>query len=257
MKQLMLAASLAASLPLLMAEEQGDAPTGAGPTEATATPAAAPVDPNASWTNVATKFHFKTEKIKDEEGKVIGEGTKRKSFELQLPRPTAIGIINIIRNGDTEAGKAGLELLLDACYGVVYDHARWLLNSEVGKNYNADNFPLAELDWDKIAATPKSERAGAAISKEDWDAFFEDYVLVMVPVTGKEKERVARSASILRQKYNPVRLRKDLVEVCHGFLQVWFTNSTKQEDFAEIYQYLNKRGTDLLASTDDLVSDAL
>ena len=205
-------------------------------------------NPNLSAKEVV--FHFKKEKIRNEKGEVVGEGTKRPSINMSLLVPSLISIIN-------SGSESAIRLLEDAVLDTVYTRARELFTEDTERKLDAANFPYEKLDWQAIADLPPAEKRGGGIAKETWESFYDDYVEVMCAVTGKEKARVTKAADIFKQRLQPVRSRKDVLGAMSEFLDVWFTNSKNQEDFVDVYKFLKSKADAFLKEDDSALLEAL
>ena len=194
-------------------------------------------------------FHFKKEKIRNNEGEVIGEGTKRDSIEMDLPVPSVVSILN--------AGGKALALLEEAVLDTIYTRARELFSEDTGRVLDAANFPYDKLDWDTIANLPVSEKRGGGIAKETWDNFYDDYVEVMVAVTGREKARITKAADIFKARLQPVRSRKEVITALRGFLQTWFEATANKEEFVDVYKFLIGKCEVFLKEDDAALLEAL
>lgn len=204
----------------------------------------------------ATMFHFRKEKIRDEEGKVIGEKAKRDSVELALPELEVADLLTIVENGGKE-----LELLLSAANTVFYNHARELVADAIANNdsivVNQALIDAASISWEKIANLPPAARTSTGISKETMDAFIEDYCEVMaVVLPNKPAESIKLAATHLAARFNKCRTDKAAVGVLRGYLAQWFAATTNAEDFAQVYEALDNRA-DTLLNTEAKLADAL
>lgn len=203
-----------------------------------------------------TAFHFKKEKIKDADGKVIGEGKKLPSVKKTLPVPSPAGILQII-----EAGGKELELLQDAMFDVVYNQARMIVNSVRDKAPDQEIRPEqiddAQLLWSVIANLSKAARRGPAISDEDWDEFGADYRAIMPGVTNKDKERIEKHIQLFKKKYQPCRNDKKALGVLQEMLQLWAANTSAMDDNLEVYEYLKERVETLLKEEEKVLAEAL
>lgn len=196
------------------------------------------------------KFNFRAESIRDEAGKVIGKTPKPDSVELTLPTLEVADLLSIIENG----GKS-LELLLEAVNDVIYQAARQVVGDAMDAKKPVDQALIeanhANLDWEAIANKPKAERRGNGISKEDWEAFAEDYKSVMSMVmVDKSAEQIATAAAHLSKKFANCRFNKQAIVVMRSYLAAWFSATPNKEDFATIYEALDNRA-EVLLSTDD------
>ena len=170
-------------------------------------------------------------------------GNTRPPVDVIVPRPSVEGIAAILNNANTEEGKKELELLLDAVLAAQQGVLRSMANEmiEAGQPVKAESFDTTKLLWSAIAAMPAKERAGSAISKEDWEAFVADYVEVMPTATGKSKEKVALAASLFAKKLLPVKTNLETLAILSQQLDIWYEASKNQEQFAEVYSFLRDR----------------
>jgi hypothetical protein len=192
------------------------------------------------------KFHFRAESIKDEAGKVIGKSEKRPSVELAIPTIETEDLLAII-----EAGGKSLELLLEAANDVIYQAARDVIATAIEDKKELNQALIdgnhANLDWDKIASKPKAERRGSGISKEEWEAFVEDYTAVMaVAQPDKTPEQIATAATHISKKFANCRFNKPVIGTLRGYVATWFANTPNKEDFQSIYETLDNRAETLL-----------
>ena len=230
----------------MLAADPAVAPGTVGAAEAGAATAevaevALPELPGAAYTEVT--YHFRTEKLRDEEGKVIGPGEKRPSATFKLPLPTADGILDIVA-----AGGKGLELLLEAVAAVVIEQGRELVAAD--KQITQATLDISKLTWEYISNIPKAQRGGTGISKEVWDEFAKDYIAT-IGATGKfTDEQVKSHARLLSAKFQPVKTNKQIVNGLRGLLGMWFEATANKEDFADCYEYLDSRAETLL-NTDE------
>lgn len=170
-------------------------------------------------------------------------GNTRPPVDVIVPRPSVEGIAAILNNANTEEGKKELDLLLDAVLAVQQSVLRSMAGEliEAGQAVKAESFDTTKLLWSAIAAMPAKERAGSAISKEDWEAFVADYVEVMPSATGKSKEKVALAASLFAKKLLPVKTNLETLAILSQQLDIWYEASKNQEQFAEVYSFLRDR----------------
>lgn len=201
-------------------------------------------------------FHFKKEKIKDADGKVIGEGKKLPTVKIGVPVPTLEGVLQIVQAGGKEA-----ELLLDAIQEVVVAQARTLINEIRAKapdqEIKPEQLDTKQLLWSIIANIPKAARRGLGISEEDWDEFAADYRAIMPGVTGKDKDRIEKHIQLFKKKYQPCRNDKKALQVLKEALQVWAANTSAMEDNQEVYEYLSNRVDTLLQEEEKVLAEAL
>lgn len=202
-------------------------------------------------------FGFRTDTIRDDEGKVLGKGRKHPDVKAVLPVPTSADAIKFLQEGGKEA-----ELMMEALYAEVERAARgqingWREDNGLDKDFTATNFDLSKLSVTAIANTPKSERAGAAISEEDWTAFLEDYKHVMVHVVGYEEKKVNLAIMHFKVQLRRIKNDKPAVQKLLDLLNVWATKSENLEDHTSCYEDLAKRAAKYLKAEEKNVAEAL
>lgn len=222
----------------------------AAATETSTTTAAAPVAPPAPNDYVVMqpqKFHFKKEKLRDENGKEVGEGKKLPTAELFLPVPKSSYLIDILQDTTDKYSKERA-LLLDAVSDVVYGVARGQINAfrEVPANKETpitmSVLNLEKLDWTAIANMPKGERGSSVPSDEDIKAFLESYLEVMPAATGKTKEKIENHVALFTAKFKKQRGQKELLEVMLSALSIYVTTMAESQpdaldDHAPVIEY--------------------
>lgn len=192
-----------------------------------------------------TNFFFRkvTNEVKNPDGTVSKVETKRPTVTIPLPIPSVEGIVEIL-----QAGGKQLDLLLEAVAGVVIEQAREKVNEN--ESINADNFPYADLAWEKIANLPKAERRGGGISKELWDDFEADYVAIMPALTGKKKEAVEMAAKVFKTKFAGATTNKPVLKLLEGQLALYAANTTQGETTLPCIEFLQGKLEKLL-NTDE------
>jgi len=189
-------------------------------------------------------FNFKT--TKDENG----ISYKRDSLEIPCPMPNMQGLVDII-----EAGGKQLELLMDAVESVVIQTARSFISED--ESLNAINFPYDKLTWDAIANMPKPERSGGGIAKEVWDDFETDYIAVMVEATGKEVDRVARAAKILKDKFQKCKTDMEVLGFLVEQLTIYIGATARADEFSGCVEFLVDKADKLMNTTPAQLLEAL
>lgn len=180
------------------------------------------------------EFTFSFRKTKDE---TTGVESKRDAVTAKLEIPSVEGIIEIIRGG----GK-GLELLQSAVENQIVDFARSLLSDD--SSITTDNFPYDKVSWDVIANQPESERRGRGIPKELWEDFIKSYIEQMPAILGKPLDNIKKQASILAQKFQPLRAHEKKNEILPNFVNVltlYANNVPEAEQYSAILEFLVKK----------------
>lgn len=217
------------------------------------TPAAEPV----SETTFQTKFTFRTDKIRDDEGKVIGVGRKHPEVSAVLPKPTPAELVEFLQKGGEEA-----KLILECVESVIFDAAKQQIlefreTNGLDATFTATNFDLSQLTLTAIANMPKAARKGSEISDEDWTAFLEDYHHTMAHVVHYEEKRVKLAVAHFKVKLVRIRNDKESVAKLQDLLNKWAAATPNLEDHMACYEDLMKRGEKYLKAEPKVLKDAL
>lgn len=198
---------------------------------------------------------------KDASGNVLKKGGevkwKRPTLEVNIPMLTKAGLITALQSGDKS-----MELALEQANEAILQRARSMIATELEKNEGVELTPevinLDELSFLKIAELPRGER-GSGISKEDWQAFVDDYMLVMqspeaIALFPDHKPRsldiLKSHATLLAGKFNQVKSRKDVVTKMDNFLDVWAGASKSLEEFQAQYELLKAKAKAIMEGED-------
>lgn len=205
----------------------------APPAAGSAAAALAAINTKTDYIKVGRKFHFKKDRKL---------GTKRPTIELNILKPTLEGVVNAL--SDEKVRDYVLEILEEQCYKAARD--------QVGDDSKPVN-KQEELDMNKItlaylASMPKAERTGGGISKETWEEFAEDYAAVMPGRTSFTAEQIANAVKIFVGRFQAVKTQKKIVAFLQTQLALWFNNTTNQEEFQEVYDFLDQKAVTLLAA---------
>lgn len=180
------------------------------------------------------EFTFGFRKVKDEE---TGVETKRESITAKLAIPSYEGIVEIIK-----AGGPGLDLLRQAVEDVITGYARQVVNDD--GSITTDNFPMDKISWDIIANLPESERRGRGIAKETWEEFIKSYITHMPAILGKTVDNVKKQASILAQKFQPLKnheQKNDLLPHFINALTMYANSVPEAEQYGACLEFLVKK----------------
>lgn len=208
-------------------------------------------------TSASFSFHFRTDKIRDDDGKVIGTGRKHPSIEAVLPIPTYNNLIEQLQAGGKEA-----EMILDSVQAMIDAAARqqindWRETNGLDKDFPVTSFDLGKLTLTAIANTPKADRASAAISDEDWTGFLDDYTNVMVQVVGYDAKKVKLHVTHLKVQLRRVKNDKASIGKLLEFLNIWAAKTEALDDHVDCYKDLIKRANKYLKAEEKDLSSAL
>ncbi len=215
MKRTALAVAVYASLMQQASEANGG--TAAAPT--------IPASPIPGTVFSKEKYGFKKDEL----------GNKRPTVELLIPTIGDVSVLSEKMKADPKVAALVLELVNKE----ISSNAREQVNNEQNPVNKQEELQLDKLTLEHIANLPPAERKGGGISKETWQEFFKDYVEVMVAATGKKKEQVENAAKLFVARLQPVKTQKKILEFLGTQLAQWFTTSQAQEEFAEVYEFLD------------------
>lgn len=178
----------------------------------------------------SVKFNFKTRKIADESGKEIGRTKKQPSIECDLPVLAADEIVASLNAG----GPVAL-MIQEAVARIVYDAARTQFDDIIesfgdeDKEVSANMLDFDKLSLEYIASIPAASRGATAISEEEWEAFFTDYLAVMVAATGKDESRINNHIGLFK-KPTKAKANKEVLAVLIDQLDIYMASSGNLED---------------------------
>ena len=212
-------------------------------------------------TLVKSVFHFKTEKLRDEKGAVIGEGKKHPSVEIDLPVPT-IGRLQEYLAAPEQFQKE-VELLLATITDQVYRVARGQINDfrEANKDteVTAASLNYDKLDWTAIANMPKSERASSVPGDEDIKGFLDSYLAIMPTALNKPKQNIENHVVCFQTGFKKQRSQKDILEMFTNALSVYIATAGEAalEEHMEVIEYFTNRLSKLLKAEEKITMDDL
>ena len=177
------------------------------------------------------KFNFKTRKITDENGKEVGRTKKQPSVVCDLPVPSADEVVQMLSNGGAEAG-----LIMSTIGDIIYQAARGQFDEIIesfgddeSKEVSASMLNFDQLSLTYIANLPPSSRGVQAISDEEWQAFFEDYLGVMVAATGKAEDRIKNHINLFKRPQK-AKANKEVLQVLVDQLDIYLASSGNLDD---------------------------
>ena len=177
------------------------------------------------------KFNFKSRRITDENGNEIGRTKKQPSLTVDLPVPSTDEVISMLQAGGAEA-----VLLMTQIGDTIYQAARGQFDEIIeqfgdddSKEVTADVLNYDQLSISYLANLPPSSRGVQAISDEEWQAFFEDYLAVMVAATGKTEDRIKNHINLFK-KPQKAKANKEVLKVLVDQLDIYLASSGNLED---------------------------
>ena len=177
------------------------------------------------------KFNFKSRRITDENGNEIGRTKKQPSLTVDLPVPSTDEVIAMLQAGGAEA-----VLLMTQIGDTIYQAARGQFDEVIeqfgdddSKEVTADMLNYDQLSISYLANLPPSSRGVQAISDEEWQAFFEDYLAVMVAATGKTEDRIKNHINLFKRPQK-AKANKEVLKVLVDQLDIYLASSGNLED---------------------------
>lgn len=171
-------------------------------------------------------FHFRKEKVKDDEGDEIGEAYKHPSIMVPLPMVTKEELAAIFAApSEGEGSRASeqkwvIELINDAFYSQAREQINAFREESPKAECSAQVLDYAKISITALANMPASER-GNKISEEDMNDFIADYVAIMPAATGKDASKIKKQAKLLQQGLRSVKTDKKVLELFDNLLAVW------------------------------------
>lgn len=218
----------------------------------------------AAVTGKEFKFFFKTEKVKDAEGKEVGEGKKHPDVKAILPVPSRDELIVALSNGDSKEAKLIVELVEQA----VADAARAQIN-ETRENkkdangnlgeFKATDFDLTKLTLTAIANMPKGQRGAWAPSDEDHKDFAELYKQVLIHRMDYDPKKTQTHCDHYKSGFAKVKTNKQVLAKLQEFL-VGFASKVEEEEMEEVqqtYDWLTNRVEKYLKAEERNLLEAL
>ena len=219
------------------------------------TPEEKPVIQRSQLTSKEFSFHFRTDKIRDDEGKVIGVGRKHPEVKAILPVASAQAAIEALQAGGTEC-----DMILEAIDAMVEVQARsqindWREANGLDKDLTATAFDLSKLTLNAIAVADKS--GNQQLSDEDWTAFLDDYSHVMTQIVGYDPKKIKLHLAHLKVQLRRVKNDKTSVQRFVELLNVWASKTETLDDHEACYRYLIARATKYLKAEEKDLSTML
>lgn len=242
-------------------ETVGDV-SGTGTAAAETKPEEAAPAPSSPFVNMEkTVFHFKTDKIRDENGKEIGKGKKIPSAHLYLPVPTNERLSAILTGGEEFAKER--ELIRAAVFDVIYSQARGQINDWREQEGNKDKdvtlsvLNFDKLDWTAIANLPARERASSIPSEEDLQSFFDSYLEVMPKALEKDEKKIQTHIELFKAGFKKQRSQKEFLEVFINALAVYAATVSEEvmADNMAVWEYFQNKLERFLKTEEKITLD--
>lgn len=208
-----------------------------------------------------TLFHFKTTKVKDAEGKEIGDSKKHPSVGIYLPVPKVSRLQEFLADPAKYAKE--VDLLLGAVSNIVFQVARDQINEFREANPDGTVTPATvdynKLDFTAIANMPKSERGSYVPAEEDVKAFLASYLEVMPAATNKAADKIQKHVDIIATGFKKQRAQKDMLEFFRDMFAVYIgaVNESTVEDHFDVIEYYQNRLERMLKVEEKVTMDDL
>lgn len=238
-----------------------------GGTDAVAEAAPAPVNDFVVMNKAV--LHFKSEKLRDADGKLAKDadgkqllGPKHPSVTIHLPVPKPSRLVEFLQNADGSFGKEQ-ELVLSAVNAIVFGIARSQVNAFRESTPDGVVTPAVlnydKLDFTAIANMPKSERGSYVPSDEDLKAFTDSYMEVMPKAANKDVEKIKNHVDIISTGFKKQRGQKEMLEFFQNAIAVYIAAAGDDavEEHLEVIEYLQNRLSRLLGVEDKITMDDL
>lgn len=202
------------------------------------------------------RIDFRTDKIRDDAGEVIGKGRKHPSIEVVLPEPTTEELVTLLAENEKVRSYL-VSMVRDEIKNAAREQIdEWREANGLDKDFNPSSLNLDILDFVTIASTEKVSTSDS-ISDEDWTAFFEDYTNTMVKVVGYDPKKVALHVRHYKAKLARLRFDEGALSKTVDILNMWAANSENLEDHTKCFKYLVARAEKYLRAEKKNTADAL
>lgn len=192
----------------------------------------------------ASIFHFRKEKVKDENGNEIAEETfKHPSVKIPLPVPTReelLAIFNAPTTGEDNRAseqKFILDLIEDAYYAQARDQINEFREANPKATVTANVIDYSKISITALANMPASER-GNKLDEDSLKDFLADYVSIMPQAADKEISKIKAQASILEKGLRTVKTDKKVLAVMKDLLTLWASATPNLEEHQKVYDAL-------------------
>lgn len=186
-------------------------------------------------------YFFKTETLKDEEGKEIGKGKKHPDVKAVVPVPSVDEVITFLASPDGTKEAKVRDLILDQIYDAIFLAGRAQINefreNNPDKEFTAANLDVSKLNLQTIAETPKGQRGAWSPSEDDFKAFNELYTEVLVHKAGYDAKKTKTHTDHWKNGMSKVKTNKPVVAKLQEFLTLFAASMEGQEeDMKEVEQ---------------------
>jgi hypothetical protein len=178
------------------------------------------------------KFNFKSRAIRDEAGNLLGKTKKQPSLEVGIPLPSAEEVSEALQDPASKE----YTLIMDAIARLFVDGAREQFDDVIEsfgdddtKTIAADVLDYSKLTLEYIANLPATQRGATALSEEDWEALFQDYLVVMVAATGKTADKINNHINLFK-KPTKAKANKEVLGVLVDQLDIYMASSGNIEE---------------------------
>lgn len=194
-----------------------------------------PIEVPAGMIASAVKFNFKQRTIKGENGAPDKKLRKQPSVTANIPNFTGDYLVALFSDSSEETAKAR-SLVLDYANEIFREQAKSQFEDviEAFGEDETQTVSAASLNYDKltleyISNLPPAQRGRAAISDDEWNLFYKDYLAVMLKVTGKDAVRINKHVDIFK-KPTRVKSQPDVMAVMVDQLDIYLAHSELIED---------------------------
>jgi len=218
-------------------------------------------------------YFFKTEKVRDENNNIIGDGRKHPNVVAVLPvvqvgdiidKLSYLGEMETLEDGKTQRPTSRAKtaaLILETVQDLHYQAGRSQINDFLEKNpagtFTATNFDLSKLTLEYVASQDRASRGVWSPSEEDMKSFNEDYTMIFVQEVQYDPKRVKVHCEQFSKGYAKIRNDKIALGKMQEFLTVWAGKTQNMEQNFQTYEWLLARSNKYLKADDRNFADAL
>ena len=181
--------------------------------------------------NITFFFKGKTDPVTKE----LIPGSKRANVDLVVPALTFEGLVSKLTHGDDKIKN----YILDQVNQAIREGAKLQVNDKEKPVNRQSELDIEKLTIEYLAYIPPSERAGSGISDETWEDWAQDYLNTMTQHTNQSVEKIKLAIELFVTKLKKTKENKNALQFLSDRLNVWAGASTRAQEFADVYTYLD------------------
>lgn len=186
-------------------------------------------------------YFFKTDVLRDSDGKAIGKGRKHPDVKAILPVPVTLE--EVIERAQKEPKI--VQLVLDALNDQIFLAGRAQINAWREDNPEGDFTPalfdLNKLSLEYIATLDRKSRGAYAPSDDELKSFAEDYSDVMINTVQYDTKKVATHVDLFKKGCIKIKTNKVALGKLRDVMAIYASRTENMEEQEQVYEWLTAR----------------